>query len=98
MAACLIAINNTSQRENLAVAYRHFGEALRMINAKLSTDEAVADSTIATVVMALQYERYRYEYLTGIAHLDGLLSMVALRGGAVKLYRCNPALAYKVFR
>ncbi len=96
-AACLIVYNNAVQKE-AADVYRHCDTMLHLLNAKLSGDEAVSDATIATVIMASQYERYRGSYSSGTPHMDGMQRMIGMRGGINVLARQNPALTYKMFR
>lgn len=98
-AACLVAFNNASASHgDTAVVYRHCDQMLHLLNEKLSGNDAVSDATIATVVMASQYERYRGSYSNGSAHLDGLERMIGLRGGIRVLTRQTAPLAYKMFR
>lgn len=77
-------------------AMRHLSKTFRLVNEKLSRDEAVSDTTIAVIVMMSHYERLQNKLAQGLIHLDGLHRMVNLRGGISQLRRGG--LALKIFR
>lgn len=99
MATVIIALNNARLfQENISHAYHHFGIVLQSINKKLATSEAASDATMAAVIIATQYERYRNAYANGVAHLVGVHRMIAMRGGFAAVAAGNPTLGHKVLR
>lgn len=70
----------------------------RLLNKKLSGNDALKDPTIAAVVAMTQYERLRGEYQHGLIHLEGIRRMVELRGGISRIIISRPGLAQKIFR
>ena len=85
-------------QQDFIEAMRHLSRAFRLVNEKLSGNEALSDTTMAVVISMTQYERLRGQHRQGLVHLDGLLRMVELRGGISQVMSTNPPLAQKIFR
>ncbi|KAI1479565.1 hypothetical protein F4774DRAFT_381368 [Daldinia eschscholtzii] len=99
MAASIAAKNMlTSSSEDSSEGLRHLSDSLRLVNQRLSGGGALSDTTIASVVAMLQYERMCGQYHQSLVHFGGLLRMVELRGGISQLGRDKPELALKIFR
>jgi hypothetical protein len=77
---------------------RHLSCTFRLVNDKLSGNEALSDTTMAVVVAMTQYERLRGHHRQGLVHFEGLQRIVELRGGISRLVNDRPGLAQKVFR
>ncbi|KAH6614439.1 hypothetical protein B0J18DRAFT_300899 [Chaetomium sp. MPI-SDFR-AT-0129] len=80
---------------------RHLCLALRLVNTRLSGENAASNETLMAVLVLGMYERQQGEYGRGLVHLDGLQRMVQLRGGLAKFSESGPSgpvLARKVFR
>lgn len=80
------------------VVARHLSKAFRLINERLSTNNAISDTTLAAVLMMAQYERQLGQHSESLVHMKGLRRMVELRGGIRQLTRINPRLTQKIFR
>lgn len=76
----------------------HLSQTFRLINKRLSENDAVSDSTIAVVVILAQHERLRGHHGEGLVHFSGLERMVQLRGGVIALSRYLPGLTQKMFK
>ncbi|RDW84262.1 hypothetical protein BP6252_01852 [Coleophoma cylindrospora] len=99
VAVSVTALNNlVIKQEDPIEAVQHISHAFRLINAKLSGDGAVSDTTIASVIIMSQYERLQGQYRQGVVHLEGLQRMVELRGGISKLTKNQHGMAQKIFR
>ncbi|KAI1803530.1 hypothetical protein F4811DRAFT_562433 [Daldinia bambusicola] len=99
MAASIAAKNMlTSSSENFSEGLRHLSHSLRIVNQRLSGEKALSDTTLASVVAMLQYERMCGQYHQSLVHFRGLQRMVELRGGISQLRRDKPELAQKIFR
>ncbi|KFZ20262.1 hypothetical protein V501_00247 [Pseudogymnoascus sp. VKM F-4519 (FW-2642)] len=101
---CAIAASVTA-RNGLVVekydpkeAMRHLSQTFRLINERLSGNDAVSDETIAVVVILAQHERLRGHHREGLVHISGLERMVQLRGGVTALSRYRPGLTQKMFK
>ena len=79
-------------------ALRHLSCTFRMVNERLSGNDALSDTSMAVIVAMTQYERLRGQYHQGLVHFKGLQQMVKLRGGITQLVSDAPALAQKLFR
>ncbi|RDW60302.1 hypothetical protein BP5796_11908 [Coleophoma crateriformis] len=91
VAVSVTALNNlVIKQEDPIEAVQHISHAFRLINAKLSGDGDVSDTTIAAVIIMSQYERLQGQYRQGVVHLEGLQRMVELRGGISKLTKNKP--------
>lgn len=76
-------------------ALMHITQAFRLTNQKLSGDGALTNYTMASVVSLSLHEQLSRDYTRGRVHLDGLVKMVRLRGGLVRLPK---ELAQKICR
>lgn len=83
--------------EDATESLRHLLCATRIINERLSGSEALSDTTIASIVGLIQYERLRGQHQDGMIHFKGLQRIIELRGGVAHLMN-NPHLAGKIFR
>lgn len=76
----------------------HLSLAFRLINDKLSGNDAVADTTIAVVLTMSHYYRLQGQFSQGLIHLEGIERMVKMRGGISNFKREQFTLAQKIFR
>ncbi|QIX00008.1 hypothetical protein AMS68_005525 [Peltaster fructicola] len=101
---CTIAMLNvafgrsTVDRDGHAETLQHLAHAFSLANKKLSGQEALADTSFATVVAITQYHRIKHDHAEGLVHLDGLERMVTLSGGIQHLATARPALTQKILR
>ncbi|GAD92896.1 hypothetical protein BC1G_08780 [Paecilomyces variotii No. 5] len=101
---CMVALSLTVLNKLVVeptgslVTTRHLSKAFRLINERLSGNDAVSDTTIASVLMMAQYERQIDQYSRSLVHMKGLRRMIELRGGIRQLTRINPRLTQKIFR
>ena len=101
---CAIAASVTArnglvvEKDDPKEAMRHLSQTFRLINERLSGNDAVSDATIAVVVILAQHERLRGHYREGLVHVGGMERMVQLRGGVVALSRYRPGLTQKMFK
>ncbi|KFY62870.1 hypothetical protein V496_04345 [Pseudogymnoascus sp. VKM F-4515 (FW-2607)] len=86
------------EKEDPKEAMRHLSQTFRLINERLSGNDAVSDATIAVVVILAQHERLRGHHREGLVHVGGLERMVQLRGGVKALSRYRPGLTQKMFK
>uniref|UniRef100_A0A8H7K555 Transcription factor domain-containing protein n=1 Tax=Bionectria ochroleuca TaxID=29856 RepID=A0A8H7K555_BIOOC len=99
MAISITSLNNVmAQGEDPALALQHQGRTVYLINSRLSQANPVSNANLAVVVMIAQYERLRGRFLESLVHLDGLYSMVEMRGGIATLIRDEPSLGQKIAR
>ncbi|CAG9987540.1 unnamed protein product [Clonostachys byssicola] len=99
MAISITSLNNVmAQGEDPALALQHQGRTVSLINSRLSQANPVSNANLAVVVMIAQYERLRGRFLESLVHLDGLYSMVEMRGGIATLIRDEPSLGQKIAR
>lgn len=85
-------------KERCSNEYRHhIATAMRLINAKLSGDQAVSDTNIAGVISLCVLSSIRDQPSQTKIHFDGLCRMIEVRGGMETLMD-NPALCEKAFR
>ncbi|KAF2659127.1 hypothetical protein K491DRAFT_591752, partial [Lophiostoma macrostomum CBS 122681] len=59
----------------------HYTKTLHLVGERLESGEALADSTIAIILMLVLQEQMRHEQLQAEIHYEGLKKMVDLRGG-----------------
>ncbi|OTB00690.1 hypothetical protein M426DRAFT_267228 [Hypoxylon sp. CI-4A] len=99
IAMCLTAANSlVVTQDDYREAIRHLSASLRLVNERLSGEQALSDTTIASVVAMYQYERLRGQHNQALVHFQGLQRMIELRGGVSRLAQEKPALVQKVFR
>lgn len=77
---------------------RHLSNTLRLVNVKLTGNEALADGTLAVIVGMTQYERLRGEYRQALVHFAGLERIIELRGGISQLLVHSSEIAQKIFK
>lgn len=77
---------------------RHMSQALRLINERLSGNDAVSNQTIAAVVAMVLYERQQGQFRRGLIHVKGLRQMTELRGGLSQLAQTEPSLTVMILR
>ncbi|KAL2160784.1 hypothetical protein VTH06DRAFT_981 [Thermothelomyces fergusii] len=77
---------------------RHLCRALRLVNDRLSREDAASNENLTAVLILGLYERQQGDYHRGRVHLLGLERMVQLRGGLAALTRTTGGLARKIFR
>ncbi|CAJ2508895.1 Uu.00g139210.m01.CDS01 [Anthostomella pinea] len=97
MAAAAFDPSWLTQQET-AQAMVHLSRGMRIVNERLSGDDALSDLTLGVVLSMSQHESLRNRHHQGLVHLNGLLRMIELRGGISVLAAHNPAIAQKVFR
>jgi hypothetical protein len=85
-------------QEDPKEAMHHLSLTFRLVNERLSGNNAVSDATIAVVVTLSHFERLQGQYRQGLVHLEGLHQMVKLRGGISQLARNKPGFVPKIFR
>lgn len=101
---CAIATSVTArnglvvEKDDPKEAMRHLSQTFRLVNERLSGNDAVSDATIAVVVILAQHERLRGNHREGLVHVGGLERMVQLRGGVTALSRYRPGLTQKMFK
>lgn len=84
--------------DNYSEAMRHISQSYRLINERLSGDKALDDATMVAILAMTHWERIQGRHRDSVTHLQGLLRIVALRGGISQFAREQPFLAHKVFR
>lgn len=85
-------------KEAYSPEYRHhICMALKLINDKLSSDKAVADTNLAGVIALCLLSSLREQPHQTKIHFDGLCKMIEVRGGMHEL-QGNPALIEKALR
>ncbi|KAI8624431.1 hypothetical protein F5Y19DRAFT_314858 [Xylariaceae sp. FL1651] len=101
---CTIAVSSacaaflTAEAEQSPIALYHLSKTFRLINKKLSSDEALSDSTIAVVTAITIYDRLYGNPQKAMIHLNGASRMIDLRGGISALAKRNFVIAEKTFR
>ena len=73
-------------------AIYHLNQAVRLVNAKITTSEALSDSVISVVNLLVLQGLIREDQSHAKTHLDGLRKMVELRGGLGQLLQNEPLL------
>jgi Fungal specific transcription factor domain len=77
-------------------ATHHLSQAIRLVNQKLSTAEALSASSLSVVNFLVVREMFRGERRNAEIHLMGLKKMVALRGGLERLEGEDRTLVLKI--
>ncbi|KAH8672038.1 hypothetical protein BGZ60DRAFT_26101 [Tricladium varicosporioides] len=96
VAMCATVVNALLSREKDSLAaMRHLSDTFRLVNEKLSGEDALSDTTMAVINGLTHFERVRGQHLQGLVHFKGLLRMAELRGGLANL---KPALTQKIYR
>lgn len=101
---CAIATSVTArnglvvEKDDPKMAVAHLLQTFRLINERLSGNDAVSDATIAVVVILAQNDRLHSRHREGLVHLRGLERMVQLRGGVMALSSYRPGLTQKMFK
>ncbi|KAF7853358.1 uncharacterized protein EAF02_012012 [Botrytis sinoallii] len=99
VAVSVTALNNiVLNQEDPKIAMHHLSLAFRLVNEKLSGNEAASDTTIAVVLTMSHYYRLQGQFSQGLVHLQGLERMVKMRGGISNLKKKQYTLAQKIFR
>jgi hypothetical protein len=93
--ACIDFVNS---KEDCSPEYRqHIVKGLRLINEKLSSESAVADTSLAAVIALCLLSSVREQPHQTKIHFEGLCRMIEVRGGMSEL-KGNHALMEKVQR
>ncbi|KAF4497434.1 Argininosuccinate synthase [Fusarium agapanthi] len=81
-------------------ATRHFSQALRLMNPRLSQPSAAqADSNIAIIISLAIHSNITQNLTTSTMHLQGLENLLTFRpGGISDIRECNRALLHKTCR
>ncbi|KAH8706319.1 hypothetical protein BGZ61DRAFT_449721 [Ilyonectria robusta] len=80
-------------------ATRHFSQAFRLINHKLSQPSTPSDSTLAVVASFAIHSNLIRDTPRGLIHFDGLQRILSLRpGGLASLGDSNRTLMHKICR
>ena len=87
----------TGRTQQTSEYRHHMGAALRLINDKLSSANAVGDTNLAGVMTLCLLSSVRDQPLQTKIHFDGLCRMIEVRGGVDQL-QSNPALIGKTHR
>jgi hypothetical protein len=90
--------NPHPEQDTSAVQIRHLCLALRLVNARLSSKDAVSNETLIAVLILGLYERYQGDFERGLVHLEGVRRMLDMRGGIREFAATGPSWARKVFR
>ncbi len=99
MAMSVTILNNPFlKQEDPTEAIRHLSQTFRLVNERLSGNDAVSDTTLAVVVVMAQYACLQGEHRQGLVHLEGLQGMIELRGGVSQLTRNEPGLTQMGFK
>lgn len=99
MATSITILNSlVSKQENATEAMHHLSRTFRLINERLSGNDAISDTTIAAIAGMAKYERHEGQYRQGLIHIKGLQRIAGLRGGISQLTRHSPSLTQKIFR
>lgn len=87
-----------TDRSSVPSSYsRHLASALRLINGNLSSQNALDDTNLASVVFLCLLSSLREQPLQTKLHFDGLCYMIAARGG-VDAFSGNPGIVQKARR
>ncbi|KAI6785944.1 uncharacterized protein J7T54_006283 [Emericellopsis cladophorae] len=100
---CFVALSEACmdfvhEKDSYSTEYRHhMTKALRLLNNKLSSDKATADTSLAGVISLCLLTSLRGQLAQTKVHFDGLCRMIELRGGMDEI-KHNPALIEKTLR
>jgi hypothetical protein len=99
VATSILCLNNLiTRQEGILQAMSHISHTFRLINQRLSRQEAISDTTMAGIVSMAQYERHQNQYQRGFVHVQGLRRMVQLQGGLLQVSRSHHILVLKMLR
>lgn len=98
MAACndLFQSVNSSSRSSRSssssspAGLYHLGQTLAMINKRLSSEDALSNSSLGIIVMLIIQEQIRNDHNIAAVHYDRLCRIIALRGGLGQLEHNMP--------
>ncbi|KAH8674146.1 hypothetical protein BX600DRAFT_509338 [Xylariales sp. PMI_506] len=79
-------------------AMHHMDQTFRIVNKRLSGNQALSDLTVAAVMAMSQYERISGNYDRTKVHFEGMQQIVELSGGIVAFIEKHAAFAQKIFR
>lgn len=85
------------QEHDSPQAIVHLTEAFGLMNQRLSTPDAISDTTIALTCMLSIQESLRGDIEKYKTHMSGLYRMIELRGG-IQVFKHMAELLYKVCR
>lgn len=71
---------------------QHYSTALRLVQDRLQSSEALSDSTLRAVISLVIQDQLRQQCVNARDHLEGLRKMIALRGGLSTLEGNRPLL------
>ncbi|KAI1133365.1 hypothetical protein F5Y10DRAFT_287747 [Nemania abortiva] len=94
--ACAAFVTGDSRHS--PVALHHMSKVYRLVNERLSGNEALSDTTIAVVASINIYDRLYGDPQKALVHLNGVTRMIALKGGVRELAKRNFVIAEKAFR
>ncbi|RHZ53930.1 uncharacterized protein CDV56_107306 [Aspergillus thermomutatus] len=99
VATSILCLNNlVTKQEGILQAMSHISHTFRLINQRLSRQEAISDTTMAVIVSMAQYERHQDQYRRGLVHIQGLQRMAQLQGGVLQLLKSHHILVQKMLR
>ncbi|RHZ64512.1 hypothetical protein CDV55_106705 [Aspergillus turcosus] len=99
VATSILCINNiVTKQEGMLQAMSHISHTFRLINQRLSRQEAISDTTMAVIVSMAQYERHQNQYQRGFVHVQGLRRIVQLQGGVLQVSKSHHILVLKMLR
>ncbi|KAF4264592.1 hypothetical protein KXW98_006467 [Aspergillus fumigatus] len=99
VATSILCLNDlVTRKEGILQAMSHISHTFRLINQRLSGQEAISDTTMAVIVSMAQYERHQNEYQRGFVHVQALRRMVQLQGGLLQVTKSNHILVQKMLR
>lgn len=100
MATAITCLNGmVSEPEGVLQAMHHRSRTYRLVNQKLSSQNALTDLTIAAIVSMAQYEHHQNQYQQGLIHVQGLRRIAQLQGGVLQFLENNSSgLVQKVLR
>ncbi|KAF7155892.1 hypothetical protein CNMCM5623_008772 [Aspergillus felis] len=99
VATSILCLNNlVTKQEGILQAMSHISHTFRLINQRLSSQEAINDTIMAVIVSMAQYERHQNQYQRGFVHVQGLRRMVQLQGGVLQVSKSHHILVQKMLR
>ncbi|KAK9649136.1 hypothetical protein HCH54_003555 [Aspergillus fumigatus] len=99
VATSILCLNDlVTRKEGILQAMSHISHTFRLINQRLSGQEAISDTTMAVIFSMSQYERHQNEYQRGFVHVQALRRMVQLQGGLLQVTKSNHILVQKMLR
>lgn len=70
----------------------HLSQTFALVQTRLTSDEALSDSTLGIILMLIIQEQVRNEHQKAEVHYEGLRKMIELRGGLCQLEGNLPLL------